>query len=394
MSNLRHFGGAAAAALATTLIAGTAQAQTPFKIGMLTAYSGEFADYGAEMTHAMQLYMKQHGDTVGGRKIEIVQKDTGSGGADAPKRLAQEAIVNDKVDMLAGFTLTPDALSVAPLATQAKKPMLIMNAATSIITSQSPYIVRFSFTLGQTASTLARWAAANGIHSVYTLVSNYGPGLNAEGSFIKYFNSAGGKIVGSDRTPFQGPDFAPFMQRVKAAKPDAVFVFVPGGDQSVAVTKAYTEAGLQGAGIRLIGTGDVTDDDVLQQMGDQALGMVTAFHYSYAHPSQLNRDFVKGMETMFGPTPRPNFVAAAAYDGMHAIYDVLARTGGKSGDQMIAAFKQEAFESPRGPLAIDPDTREPIQTIYIRRVERQDGKLVNAEFQAYPEIRDPDHVNK
>lgn len=365
--------------------------ETPVKIGAIVDLSGPFADYGSEILDGMKLYLAQHGDAVAGHKIEIIAKDTTGPSPEVAKRLAQELIVNDKVDILAGFTLTPEALAAAPLATEAKKPLVVMNAATSIITEKSPYIVRFSFTLGEIASVLAKWDAENGIKSVYTLVSDYGPGINAETDFIKFFTAAGGTIVGHDRAPLKGPEFAPFMERVKAAKPQALFVFLPAGDQGVAMTKAFQEGGLAAAGIKLIATGDITDDDVIDQLGDPGLGMITAFHYSYAHPSDTNKDFIKAFEAAYGTKLRPNFMAVGGYDGMHGIYDAIVKQNGKiDPDTTVDILKHEKFESPRGPLWIDPDTRDAVNTVYIRKVERQDGHLVNVEFKSYPDIKDPD----
>jgi branched-chain amino acid transport system substrate-binding protein len=378
--------------LALAMAATAAQAdEPPIKIGVLVALSGPFADYGQEMLNGMNLYLAQHGDTIAGRKLEFVTKDDQASG-DVTKRLAQEMIVNDKVDILAGFTITPEAMAVASLGTQAKKPMVIMNAATSVITEKSPYFVRYSFTLGQDASVLGKWAAENGIKKVYTLVSDYGPGINAEGAFKKFFTAAGGTIAGSDRAPLKGPEFAPFMSRVKDAKPDALFVFVPSGEQGVAVTKAYQEAGLAKAGIKLIGTGDIVDEDVVDQMGDSALGLITAFHYSSAHPSEMNKKFVKAWEKAYGTKIRVDFMGEAAYDGMHGIYDAIAAQKGQlDPEKTLDILKHEKFEAPRGPLAIDPETRDVINTVYIRKLERQGGRLESVEFKSYPDIKDPDH---
>jgi branched-chain amino acid transport system substrate-binding protein len=363
----------------------------PIKIGVLVSMSGPFADYGQEMVNGMNLYLAQHGDTIAGRKLQFVVKDDQASG-DVAKRLAQELIVNDKVDLLAGFTITPEAMATAPLGTQAKKPMVIMNAATSVITEKSPYFVRYSFTLGQVASVLAKWAAENKMKNIYTLVSDYGPGINAEGAFKKFFTDAGGTIVGSDRAPQKGPEFAPFMERVKNAKPDALFVFVPSGEQGVAVTKAYQEAGLAKAGIKLITTGDITDEDVIDQMGDSALGLITAFHYSSAHPSEMNKKFVKAWESAYGTKIRVDFMGEAAYDGMHGIFDAIeAQKGQVDPDKTVELLKNAKFEAPRGPLAIDPATRDAINTVYLRKVERVGGRLENVEFKSYPDIKDPDH---
>ena len=380
--------------LALALAGGPARADDPIKIGVLVAHSGPFADYGTEMINSMKLFLAQHGNAIAGRPIELIDKDDQSAG-DVTKRLAQELITNDKVDLLAGFTITPEALAVAPLATEAKKPMVIMNAATSIITEKSPYAVRYSFTLGEIAEVMAKWSADNGLKKVYTLVSDYGPGLNTEAVYKKYFTEAGGTIVASDRAPLKAPEFAPFMQRVKDAKPDALFVFVPSGEQGVAIVKAYQDSGLKEAGVKLITTGDITDDAIIEQMGDPGLGLITAFHYSYAHPSQVNKDFVKAYEAAYGDKLRVDFMGVAAYDGMHGIYDALTAQNGKvDPDTTMNLLKNAKFESPRGPLAIDPETRDAINTVYIRKVERVDGKLVNTEFQSYPGIKDPDHPTK
>ncbi|HEY1721106.1 MAG TPA: ABC transporter substrate-binding protein [Magnetospirillaceae bacterium] len=381
---------ALAIALAATAVNVRAE-DTPIKIGALFALSGPFADYGQEMLNGMNLYLAQHGDTIAGRKIQFITKDDQASG-DSAKRLAQELIVNDKVDLLAGFTITPEAMAVGPLGTQAKKPMVIMNAATSIITEKSPYFVRYSFTLGQVASVLAKWSYQNGIKNVYTLVSDYGPGINAEGAFKKFFTGAGGTISGSDRAPQKGPEFAPFMERVKAAKPDALFVFVPSGEQGVAVTKAYQEAGLAKVGIKLITTGDITDEDVIDQMGDGAIGLITAFHYSSAHPSETNKKFVKAWESAYGTKIRVDFMGEAAYDGMHGIYDAIAAQKGQvDPDKTVELLKNEKFEAPRGPLAIDPATRDAINTVYLRKVQRVNGRLENVEFASVPDVKDPDH---
>ncbi len=384
------FATASVLALGLSLVGARADSP-PIRIGFIVDLSGEFADYGTEILNAAKLYLAQHGGAIAGRKIEIDAKDTGGPNPEVAKRLAQELIVNDKVDLLAGFTLTPEALAVAPLATEAKKPMVIMNAATSIVTEKSPYIVRFSFTLGEIASVLAKWAAENGIKKVYTLVSDYGPGVNAEGAFKKYFTLAGGTIAGSDRSPLKGPEFAPFMQRVKDAKPDALFVFVPSGDQGVAVTKAYQDSGLAGAGIKMIATGDITDEAVIDQLGDAAVGLVTAFHYSDTHPSEANKEYVKAFQAAYGSKLRPDFMSVGGYDGMHGIYDALVRLNGNADpDQALEILRREKFESPRGPFWVDPDTRDAVNTVYIRKVERQGGRLVNTEFKAYPDTKDPD----
>ena len=370
--------------------AGTLQAQGVVKLGLVAEFSGPFAQYGQQILGGMKAYMKQNGDTVAGKKIEIVQKDTTGPAPDVAKRLAQELVTRDNVDFLVGFGLTPNALAVAPVATEAKKPMIIMNAATSIITTKSPYIVRVSMTLPQITQPMAQWAAKNGIKKVYTVVADYGPGLDAEAAFTKAFKAAGGEMVGSVHTPLQNPDFAPFVQRVKDAKPEAVFLFLPAGEQGIAFMKAYKERGLADAGIKLIATGDITDDGVLDAMGDPTLGLVTSFHYSASHNSPENTAFKKAYAEANGTTLRPNFMAAAGYDGMAAIYEALRKTNGSTdGDKIMAALKGMKLASPRGAIMIDPETRDVVQTVYIRKVEKTGGGLYNMEFDKFPDQKDP-----
>jgi branched-chain amino acid transport system substrate-binding protein len=370
--------------------AGTLQAQGAVKLGLVAEFSGPFAQYGQQILGGMKAYMKQNGDTVAGKKIEIVQKDTTGPAPDVAKRLAQELVTRDNVDFLVGFGLTPNALAVAPVATEAKKPMIIMNAATSIITTKSPYIVRVSMTLPQITQPMAQWAAKNGIKKVYTVVADYGPGLDAEAAFTKAFKAAGGEMVGSVHTPLQNPDFAPFVQRVKDAKPEAVFLFLPAGEQGIAFMKAYKERGLADAGIKLIATGDITDDGVLDAMGDPTLGLVTSFHYSASHNSPENTAFKKAYAEANGTTLRPNFMAAAGYDGMAAIYEALRKTNGSTdGDKIMAALKGMKLASPRGAIMIDPETRDVVQTVYIRKVEKTGGGLYNMEFDKFPDQKDP-----
>ena len=362
----------------------------PVKIGVVAEFSGPFADYGTQIHNGMKTYLKMNGDTFGGRKIEIITRDTTGPAPEVAKRLAQELITRDNVDILAGFGLTPNALAVAPIDAEAKKPMVIMNAATSVITTRSPYIVRVSHTLPQDTQPIAQWAWKNGIKRAYTLVSDYGPGVDAEGAFIKAFKAAGGQVIDSVRTPLQNPDFAPFLQRIKDSKPEAVFVFLPPGSQTIAFIKGYEERGLKQAGIKLIATGDLTDDGVLQAMGDPTIGLITSFHYSAAHDSPENKAFIKAYAEVNGTKYRPNFMACAGYDGMAAIAEALKKTNGSvDPDKFLAALKGMKLMSPRGPVMIDPETRDIVQTVYIRRVEKVDGQLYNVEFDKFPDVKDP-----
>ncbi|HKE40811.1 MAG TPA: ABC transporter substrate-binding protein [Casimicrobiaceae bacterium] len=371
-------------------LSGVGQAQGVVKLGMIGEFSGPFAQYGQQILGGMKAYMKIHGDTVAGKKIEIIQKDTTGPSPEVAKRLAQELVTRDNVDILVGFGLTPNALAVAPVATEAKKLMVIMNAATSIITTKSPYIVRVSMTLPQVTQPMAEWAAKNGIKRVYTVVADYGPGLDAEKEFTTAFKAAGGEIVGSIHTPLQNPDFGPFIQRVKDAKPEAIFLFLPAGEQGIAFMKGYEERGLKQAGIKLIATGDITDDGVLEAMGDPTLGLITSFHYSAAHNSPENTAFKKAFAEVMGDKLRPNFMAAAGYDGMAAIYEALKKTGGSTdAEKLVAAMKGMKIASPRGPIMIDPETRDVVQTVYIRKVEKVGGGLYNVEFDKFPDQKDP-----
>ncbi|MFL5366266.1 MAG: ABC transporter substrate-binding protein [Myxococcales bacterium] len=360
------------------------------KIGVIAELSGAFADLGKKIDDGIKLYVKQNGDTVAGKKVQVIVRNVTGPAPDVAKRLAQELVTQDGVDILAGFGLTPNALAVTAVASEAKKPMLIMNAATSVITSKSPYVARFSFTLAQVSAPLGEWAAKNGIKKVFTIVSNYGPGLDAEKWFTKAFTKNGGTVVDGVRVPMENPEFAPYLSRARDAKPDAVFAFVPAGDQGIAFMKAYAQRGLAQAGIKLISTGDVTEDAVLDAIGDSALGVVTTHHYSMAHDSPENQAFLKAYAEAFGPAARPDFINVGAYDAMDAIYRVCKTLDGiVDPDKFMAEIKKLRWNSPRGPIFVDPATREVVQTVYVRRVEKKGGRLFNVEFDKFPEVKDP-----
>jgi branched-chain amino acid transport system substrate-binding protein len=377
------------AAATVAAMGATAQAQDAVKIGLILPMTGGQASTGKQIDNAVKLYMQQHGDTVAGRKIEVILRDDAAV-PDNTKRLAQELIVNDKVNFIAGFGVTPAALAAAPLATQAKVPEIVMAAGTSIITERSPYIVRTSFTLAQSSTIIGDWAAKNGIKKVATLTSDYAPGNDALTFFKQNFTAGGGEIVEEVKVPLANPDFAPFLQRMKDAKPDAMFVFVPAG-QGGNFMKQYAERGL--TGIKVIGPGDVMDDDLLNGMGDAALGAVTAHLYSAAHPSAKNKEFVAAYKKAFNQ--RPGFMAVGGYDGIHLIYEALKKTGGKTdGDALVGAMKGMKWESPRGPISIDPETRDIVQNIYIRKVEKVDGELYNVEFATFEAVKDTGKTKK
>ncbi|HVE50814.1 MAG TPA: ABC transporter substrate-binding protein [Casimicrobiaceae bacterium] len=376
-------------AFAVTLAASAsvpASAQDTVKIGLVLPMTGPFASTGRQIDAAVKVYMAKHGSTVAGKKIEVILKDDG-GTADNTRRIAQELVVNDKVAFLAGFGLTPLALATAPVATQGKVPMIVMAAATSAIVEQSPFIVRTGFQLPQITAPMADYAAKNGMKKIVTLVTDYGPGIDAETQFKKTFTAAGGTIAAELRVPIKNPDFAPFLQRVRDASPDALFVFVPSGVGAIFM-KQFAERGLDKSGIKLIGTGDVTDDDILNDMGDVALGVVNTMHYSAAHPSALNKEYVASMRKT--ANLRANFHSVGGYDGMHLIYKALEATkGNTNGEALVEAMKGMTWESPRGPMLIERDTRDVTQNVYVRRVEKVSGELYNVEFATIPMVKDP-----
>jgi len=375
-------------ALAAALGTGAARADdNTVTIGLILPMTGPFASTGKQERAGAELYMQEQGDTVAGKKIVLEVKDD-TGAPDVTKRLAEELAGNDHAKVLMGFGLTPLALATAQVATAAKVPEIVTAAATGMITEKSPYIVRTSFTLPQASAPMAQWALKNGIKKVVTLVTDYGPGIDADKWFSATFEKGGGAIAQKIRVPLKNPDFAPFLQRVKDDAPDAVFVFVPSG-QGAVFMKEFVEQGLDKAGVKLIGTGDVTDDDLLAGMGDSALGAVTTHHYSAAHNSPENKAFVATFEKANNGM-RPNFMAVGAYDGMALVYKALEKTkGDASGDALIGAMKGMSWMSPRGPVSIDPETRDIVQNIYVRKVEKKDGALYNVEFATIPNVKDP-----
>jgi branched-chain amino acid transport system substrate-binding protein len=379
--------------LGALLVAAPARADdNTVTVGLILPMTGPFASTGKQERAAVELYMHEHGDTVAGKKINLIVKDD-TGAPDVTKRLAEELIGNDHARVLIGFGLTPLALATAQVATAAKVPEVVTAAATAMITEKSPYIVRTSFTLPQASAPMADWSLKNGIKKVVTLVTEYGPGIDAEKWFADTFEKGGGTVKEKIRVPLKNPDFAPFLERVKDDKPDAVFVFVPSG-QGAAFMKEFVEQGLDKAGVKLIGTGDVTDDDLLPQMGDATLGAVTTHHYSAAHDSPENKAFVAAFEKA-NSGMRPNFMAVGGYDGMALIYQALEKTkGDASGDALIAAMKGMSWTSPRGPVSIDPETRDIVQNIYLRKIEKVGGELYNTELSTFEAVKDPGKIKK
>ena len=378
----------AGAALVLLAAPSAALAQGTVKIGIVMPYSGQFADLAAQMDNGIKLYMKQNGDTVAGKKIEIIRKDSGGVAPDVATRLAQELVTRDNVDILGGSTLSPNAIAMSKISAEAKKFMVIMNAATTVIITMSPYSVRTSMTLPSVGASAGTWAYKSGIRKTYTMVSDFAPGKDAEAAFQEAFKKAGGEIVGSVRMPVANPDFSAFVQRAKDLNPESIFVFVPGGAQPAALGKAFAERGVDTSKIKIIGTGEITDEAAVKNMGDAALGIITAWHYDFNHDSKVNKDFVAAYNAEF--KRNPDFGAVGGYDGMHVIYEALKKTGGKAdGDSLIAVVKGMKWESPRGAFQIDPETRDVVQTIYIRQVRKVGERLLNVELDKVENVKDP-----
>jgi len=378
-------------AVSLVVLPGSVFAQEILKIGLPMPLTGVLATPGQQAVAGARLYVAQHGDTVAGRKVQLIVRDDTSV-PDVSKRIAQEMIVNDKVDIIGGG-LTPNVLAIAPLINERKIATVVMISGTSIVTEQSPYFVRTSWTHGQQASVLANWAWQNGAKRVTIISSDWAPGAEASGVFTEFFTKAGGEIIETIKVPLDNPDFAPFLQRAHDTQPDTLFVFVPAG-QAAIFAKQFVERGLDKSGIRLIGPGDITDDNDLPGMSDAMIGTVTSGFYSTDHASSINRDYVIAFEKA-NPNVRPNFISVSGYDGMHLIYEALQKTGGKTdGDGLIGAMKGMAWESPRGPISIDPQTRDIIQNIYIRKVEKKNGQLYNVEFATTEAVKDPAKTKK
>lgn len=379
---------AALLTIGTALGAGQALAQEKVvRVGVIGEFSGVFSIYGQQSRRAIELYQKVHGDKVGDYKIEVIYRDTTGPNPEVSRRAAQELVTRDQVKFLAGFGLTPNALAVAPVATKTKTPMIVMNAsATAFVPTRSPYIVRLSLSQPQVARPLAAWAANSGIKKVFVIVPDYAPGADIEKNFSEAFTAAGGEIVGSVKTPMSGVEYAPYLQRAADAKPEAILFMSPSGDQGLQFLKAYKERGLDKS-IKVLATGELTDEIVIDTMGDEALGLVTSMHYSMAHNSPENHAYVAAWQKAYGADARPNWYATGAWDGMDAIYSVVRKLGDKiDADKAIEILKAYKAESPRGPISVD-ENRDIVQNIYIRRVERVDGKLQNVEFETIPAVR-------
>lgn len=371
--------------------AGAASGQLePLRIGVIATYSGPYADYGRQFDAGMAVYLDEHDGKVAGRPLEIIRRDTGGPAPELARRHAQELIVRDRVHLISGLDFSPNALAVAPVVTQGKTPTIIMNAAASGLPAKSPYMARVAFTIQQVTVPMAQWLRQQGVNTAYTVVANYASGLDAEVAFRTVFEEAGGTVVGSVRTPMNNPDFSAYVQRIKDAAPDAAFFFFPSGVMPQAFLKAWRERGLAEAGIQLVATGEATDDSYLEATADLAQGLVTSHHYSHAHESALNQGFIKRFQQLHGTALRPSYFAVAAYDALAALDAALAQTGGDTApDTLMQALAGLKFESPRGPIQIDPQTRDIVQTVYIRRTEQRDGAWVNVEFDRVEAVRDP-----
>ena len=391
---MKRFALASAALLAACLLPAVGHAADTIKIGVVMPYSGQFADLAKQMDNGIKIYMQEHGDKVAGKTIEIIRKDVG--GIDPPtaKRLAQELVVRDQVDILAGWLLTPNAIAGCSVSAEAKKFMVIMNAATSIITDKSPYCTRTSFTLPMIAVALGQWAAKNGTKNDYTMTADYGPGHDAEQGFIAGFKAGGGDIVGSVRMAVKNPDFSAYVQRAKDLNPQSIFVFIPGGSQPAAFGKALAERGMSAQTMKVLGTQELADDPAVKSMGNDAVGIITAGNYNYNYDLAMNKKFVEAYRKLSGDE-NPNFGAVGGYDGMHLIYAALGKTNGKTdAEDLIAAAKGMTWESPRGPMMIDPKTRDVVQTIYISKIEDKGGKHVNVVIDKIPDVHDPVHAGQ
>jgi branched-chain amino acid transport system substrate-binding protein len=387
---MKRFVSVSAMLVAAGLLPGAGHAAGTIKIGVVMPYSGQFADLSKQMDNGIKIYMQQYGDMVAGKKIEIIRKDVGGINPPTAKRLAEELVVRDKVDILTGWLLTPNAIAGCAVSAQGKKISVIMNAATSIIVDKSPYCTRAAFTLPMVGTTLGKWAAQNGIKKAYTMTSDYAPGHDAEQAFINGFKAGGGEIVGSVRMAVANPDFSAYVQRAKDLNPEAIFVFIPGGAQPAAFGKALAERGIDTKKVRVMGTQELTDDSALKNMGDSALGIITGSPYDHNLKTKRNQDFVAAYRKAFGANP--NFFSAGGYDGMTLIYEGLKKTKGDADAvKLIAAMKGAKWVSPRGPMMIDPATRDAVENIYIQRVEKVGGKLVNVEIDKVPDVHDPVH---
>jgi branched-chain amino acid transport system substrate-binding protein len=385
----------AAGALAPILdpVGGFAQAGPPLKIGLVFSFSGGNTEIGRLTDAAMKAYMKRNGDTIAGRKVQIVKRDDTGPNPEVARRLAQELIVQEKVDILIGAAYTPNAIAMASVSTAAKKPYFIINAATSGIMAKQPYTARFGFTTAQITTPFAKWAITQGVKTSFAVFQDYGPGIDAGQAWEKTFSASGGQMLGEARIPITNPDFSAFIQRIKDAKPDAAFIFLNATGGGAEFLRGCRTAGFDKMGIKLLATGDIVDEPIVNVAGDAALGMITTFDYSSTHNSNLNRQFVADVQEALGSKDYPNFNACQARDALHAVYTVAKAQSGKiDPDKTMEIVKGMRFESPRGPILIDPATRDIVQNVYFRRTTKVNGLLRNVEFSQIPMVRDPNET--
>lgn len=396
MKRARYLKLTAATALAPVLdpVGGFAQQGPPLKIGLVFSFSGGNTTIGKLTDAALKAYMNRHGDTIAGRKVQIIQRDDTGPNPEVARRLAQELIVQDHVDILIGAAYTPNAIAMASVSTAAKKPFFNINAATSGIFSKNPYSARFGFTTAQITTPFAKWAITQGVKTSYAVFQDYGPGIDAGQAWEKTFSASGGQMLGEARIPIANPDFSAFIQRIKDAKPDAAFIFLNATGGGAEFLRGCKTAGFDRLGIKLLATGDIVDEPIVNVAGDAAVGMITTFNYSSAHRSNVNRQFVADVQAALGSKDLPNFNACQAYDVLHAVYTVAKAQNGKiDPDKTMELVKGMRFESPRGPILIDPATRDIVQNVYFRRTTNVNGLLRNVEFTQIPMVRDPNETS-
>lgn len=380
---------------AFALMVPTAIADT-VKVGIIGPFSGSYALQGKNFKAGIDAYLAEHGDMIGDHKIDIVYRDLPKTDPAQSKSLAQELIVKEKVQYIGGFFFTPNAMAVTPLLTQGNVPLIVMNAATSSITTQSPFVIRTSFTQWQVSYPIGQVAFDRGAKKMITVVADYGPGIDAEAAFKQSYEKAGGEIVQSLRIPLTTNDFSPIMQRVKDSGASGVFAFLPAGPTTLSFMKSYVDNGVKAANIQFFSPGDLLQDPDLPALGENALGTLTTFHYTTSHVSPQNKTFVENAGKALGNPAELNFTAVSAYDGMHVIYKMIAATNGsKNAAKAVEAVKGMEWISPRGPVSIDPQTRHITQNIYLREVAKaDDGTFYNKEIETFEKQGDPGLKNQ
>jgi branched-chain amino acid transport system substrate-binding protein len=354
------------------------------KVGIIGTMSGPYALFGQNFKYGIDAWVAEHGSKVGEHQVEFIYRDEESPNPAKSKALAQELIVKEKVQYIAGLYFTPDALAVAPLLEEAKVPMVVMNAATSAIVEKSPYIVRTSFTMWQNAVPAAKVAKSAGAKRVAIAVSDYGPGIDAETAFKTTFAAEGGSVVETIRMPLSTTDFGPIMQRIKDSNADMIFTFLPAGPPTLGFVKAYIDNGLKASGVKFLSTGDLVTEPDLPNIGDSGVGILSTYHYAASHDSAENKAFLADMVKAGAKPDDITMASVAAYDGARLIYKMIEATNGqKDPEKALAAVKGMTWVSPRGPVSVDPATRHIRQNVYLRELVKQDGKFLNKELQTF-----------